>query len=84
MNVSLKAGNAGDFVCMNGADMNERTDKSKDVVKKWLHHQKNQLVNGIQWKLSARQIQLKYTVNGVLQNKGTNVNLSQRIYLSAE
>ena len=25
----LKAGNAGDFVCMNGADMNERKDKSK-------------------------------------------------------
>ena len=25
----LKAGNAGDFVCMNGADMNERTDKTK-------------------------------------------------------
>ena len=30
----LQAGNAGDFVLMNGADMNERTDKSKRVVKK--------------------------------------------------
>jgi len=30
----LKAGNAGDFVCMNGADMNERTDKSNAVVNK--------------------------------------------------
>ena len=30
----LAAGNAGDFICMNGTDMNERTDKSSIVVKK--------------------------------------------------
>ena len=30
----LQSGNAGDFVCMNGADMKERTDKTKRSVKK--------------------------------------------------
>ena len=32
--VQLKAGSAGDFVTMNGADMAERTDKSVRVIKK--------------------------------------------------
>ena len=30
----LKAGSAGDFVCMNGSDMNEKTDKTKASVEK--------------------------------------------------
>ena len=46
----LKAGNAGDFVCMNGAEMNEQKDKTKRVVKKMTALMRNLSVNGTLWK----------------------------------
>ena len=72
----LQAGNAGDFVCMNGSDMNERTDKSKVFVKKLAASSEKPAGewNTMEVVCSANTIEVK--VNGTLQNKGTNVNLS--------
>jgi hypothetical protein len=72
----LKAGNAGDFVCMNGSDMNERTDKSKVFVTKLAasSEKPNGEWNTMEVVCKANTIEVK--VNGIIQNKGTNVNLS--------
>jgi hypothetical protein len=72
----LKAGSAGDFVCMNGSDMNERTDKSKVFVPKLAGSSEKPIG---EWNImeiicSGNTIEVK--VNGILQNKGTNVNIS--------
>jgi len=73
----LQAGNAGDFVCMNGADMTEHTDKTKPFVKKLAQSSEKPVG---QWNImevtcSGNSIEVK--VNGVLQNKATNVNISK-------
>jgi hypothetical protein len=73
----LQAGNAGDFVCMNGADMNERTNKSKMSVKKMTTSSEKPVGewNTMEVKCSANTIEV--TVNGILQNRGTNVNITK-------
>lgn len=73
----LKAGSAGDFVCMNGTDMNERTDKTNRVVKKLAgsSEKPNGEWNTMEVTCSANTIEV--VVNGVLQNKGTSVNVSE-------
>jgi len=73
----LKAGNAGDFVCMNGSDMNERTDKTNRVVKKLAGS--SEKPNG-EWntmEVVCKANTIEVFVNGVLQNKGTNLNISK-------
>lgn len=73
----LQAGNAGDFVLMNGADMNERTDKSKRVVKKMTASNEKPAGewNALEIKCLGNTIEV--SVNGTLQNKGTGLNISQ-------
>jgi hypothetical protein len=73
----LKAGNAGDFVCMNGADMNERTDKSKPFVKKLAPSSEKTTGEWNTMEIICKSNTIEVFVNGVLQNKGTNVNLSK-------
>jgi hypothetical protein len=72
----LKAGSAGDFVCMNGSDMTEHTDKTKmSIAKKGASSEKP---TG-EWntmEVICRSNTIEVYVNGVLQNKGTNVNLT--------
>lgn len=73
----LKAGSAGDFVCMNGSDMNERTDKTNRVVKKLAGS--SEKPNG-EWntmEVVCKTNTIEVFVNGVLQNKGTNLNVSK-------
>ena len=73
----LKAGSAGDFVCMNGSDMNERTDKTNRMVKKLADS--SEKPNG-EWntmEVVCNTNTIEVSVNGVLQNKGTNVNVSK-------
>jgi hypothetical protein len=73
----LKAGSAGDFVCMNGSDMNERTDKTNRMVKKLATS--SEKPNG-EWntmEVVCKKNTIEVFVNGVLQNKGTNLNVSK-------
>jgi hypothetical protein len=72
----LKAGNAGDFVCMNGADMTERTDKSKPFVNKLAASSEKPTGEWNTMEVTCKSNTIEVYVNGILQNKGTNVNLS--------
>ncbi len=73
----LQAGNAGDFVLMNGADMNERTDKSKRVIKKMTASSEKPAGewNALEIKCLGNTIEV--SVNGTPQNKGTGLNIRQ-------
>lgn len=73
----LMAGNAGDFVCMNGADMNERVDKSTPVVKKMAASSENPTGEWNTMEVVCNGKTIEVYVNGVLQNKGTNVSVSR-------
>jgi len=72
----LKAGSAGDFVCMNGSDMNERIDKSVRMVKKLAESSEKPLGEWNIMEITCKANTIEVTVNGVLQNKGTNLNIS--------
>jgi len=74
--VQLMAGNAGDFVCMNGADMNERTDKSKAVVKKSAESSEKPVGEWNTMEVICKANTIEVLVNGIRQNKGTNINIS--------
>ncbi len=72
----LQAGNAGDFVCMNGADMDEHTDKSSAMVKKMGPSSEMPVGdwNIIEVVCSGNFIEVY--VNGILLNKGTNTSIN--------
>lgn len=72
----LKSGNAGDFVCMNGADMDERKDKTVRVVPKLAPSSEKAVGEWNTMEVTCRGNSIEVIVNGVLQNKGTNVNPS--------
>jgi hypothetical protein len=73
----LQAGNAGDFVCMNGSDMNERTDKTKRLVKKMGASTEKPTGEWNILEVICKGNTIEVSVNGVLQNKGTNVNINK-------
>jgi len=73
----LQAGNAGDFVCMNGADMNERTNKSKSSVKKMGASSEKPTGEWNTMEVICKANTVEVSVNGVLQNKATNVNVNK-------
>lgn len=73
----LKAGSAGDFVCMNGADMNERTDKSKIVVNKMADSSEKPTGEWNTMEVVCKTNTIEVFVNGVLQNKGTDVSVNK-------
>jgi len=73
----LKAGNAGDFVCMNGAEMNERTDKSTVVVNKLTDSSEKQAGEWNTMEIICDANTIEVYVNGVLQNKGTGVSVNK-------
>jgi hypothetical protein len=72
----LKAGSAGDFVLMSGADMNERTDKTKTSVKKMADSSEKPTGEWNTMEVICDKNTIEVFVNGVLQNKGTNVSLT--------
>lgn len=73
----LAAGNAGDFICMKGTDMTERTDKSKAGVKKMAPSSEKPTGEWNSMDVTCKENTIEVSVNGTLQNKGTNVSLSQ-------
>lgn len=73
----LSAGNAGDFICMAGTDMNERKDKSSIVVKKNEDSSEKQVGQWNIMEISCKDDTLEVFVNGVLQNSGTGLTLTK-------
>jgi hypothetical protein len=73
----LQAGNAGDFVCMNGAQMKEQTDKSKKVVKKLADSSEKSAGDWNTLEVLCQGNTIKVFVNGVLQNSGTGVSVNK-------
>ena len=73
----LQAGNAGDFVCMNKADMKERTDKSKRSVKKMVASSEKPAGEWNVMEVVCKANTIEVFVNSVLQNKGTNLSVSK-------
>jgi hypothetical protein len=73
----LKAGNAGDFVCMNGADMNEHADKTNPIVNKLAASSEKPSGEWNTMEVICKSNTIEVFVNGVLQNKGTNVSVSK-------
>lgn len=75
--IQLKDGNAGDFVCMNGATLKEQADPSKRVVQKMASS--SEKLTG-QWNLmdiTCKNNFIEVVVNGILQNKGTEVSVNK-------
>jgi hypothetical protein len=81
----LKAGSAGDFICMGGSDMNERTDKSVRVVAKKSESSEKPTGEWNTVELTCISNNIDVIVNGVLQNKATGVSMnSGHICLQSE
>jgi len=72
----LAAGNAGDFICMGGTDMNERTDKSSRVVRKMAASTENPAGEWNTVEIFCKGNTIEVSVNGVLQNRGTGITVS--------
>jgi hypothetical protein len=73
----LQAGNAGDFICMNGSDMNERTDKSRRSVKKMAASSEKPAGEWNTMEIVCKTNTIEVFVNGVLQNKATGVSVGK-------
>jgi len=73
----LATGNAGDFICAGGTDMNERTDKSKRVLKKMASSSEKPAGEWNTMEIACKANTIDVYVNGVLQNKGTGVNVNK-------
>jgi hypothetical protein len=73
----LQAGKAGDFICMGGTDMKERTDKSQKVVAKKVDSNEKPVGQWNTMDVSCRGNTIEVTINGTLQNKGTGVSVSK-------
>ena len=73
----LMAGNAGDFVCMSGADMNERKDKSSVIVRKQAASSEKSPGEWNTMEVTCDGNTIEVSVNGILQNKGTGLNLDR-------
>ncbi|HLN20034.1 MAG TPA: DUF1080 domain-containing protein [Bacteroidales bacterium] len=73
----LAAGKAGDFICANGTSMNEQKDKSNRVVTKMNPSNEKPVGewNSMDIKCSGNTVEV--TVNGLLQNRGTGLNVSK-------
>ena len=81
----LKAGSAGDFVCMSGTDMNERKDKSVRSVKKLAESSEKPAGEWNKMEVTCISNTITVYVNGALQNKATGLNVnSGHICLQSE
>jgi hypothetical protein len=75
--VQLAAGNAGDFICVGGVNMNEQTDKSKRVLKKMAASSEKPVGEWNTVEVACRTNTIEVFVNGVLQNKGTGITVNK-------
>jgi hypothetical protein len=81
----LQAGNAGDFVCMNGADIRERTNKASRVVRKMAASNEKPVGEWNTMEVLCRGNSIEVYINGLLQNKATESNVtSGHICLQSE
>jgi len=71
----LKAGSAGDFVCMNGATMNEQKNNSR-VVNKMSASSEKPIGEWNIMEVTCNSNTIEVYVNGVQQNKGTGLSSS--------
>ena len=72
----LKAGSAGDFVCMNGAKMNEMKNNSRVVARMAASSEKP----AGEWNaldVTCKSNTIEVSVNGTLQNKATGISDSK-------
>jgi len=72
----LKAGSAGDFVCMNGASMKEQKNNSR-VVNKISASSEKPVGEWNMLDVTCKENTIEVSVNGVLQNKGTGISASK-------
>lgn len=72
----LKAGSAGDFVCMNGATMKEQKNNSR-VVNKMSASSEKPVGEWNAMDVTCKENTIEVYVNGVLQNKGTGISASK-------
>ncbi len=81
----LQSGNAGDLLCMNGAEMAEHKDKSSIVVKKFVASSEKPAGEWNKLKIICKADIIEVYVNGVLQNRATKINnTSGHICLQSE
>ena len=69
----LKSGNAGDFVCMNGAKMNEMKNNSR-VVNKMAPSSEKPVGEWNAMEVTCKSNTIEVYVNGTLQNKATGIS----------
>jgi hypothetical protein len=69
----LKSGNAGDFVCMNGAKMNEMKNNSR-VVNKMAPSSEKPVGEWNTMEVTCKSNTIEVYVNGTLQNKATGIS----------
>jgi len=73
----LKAGSAGDFVCMGGSDINERADKSVRSVKKMAESSEKPAGEWNTMEVTCISDNIDVFVNGVHQNKATGSTIKE-------
>jgi hypothetical protein len=73
------AGNAGDFACVGETDMKERTDKTRKgrMIRKLAKSSEKPVGEWNTMDIICRSNTIEVTVNGVLQNKATETNVSK-------
>lgn len=72
----LKSGSAGDFVCMNGAKMNEQKNNSR-VVNKMTSSSEKPVGEWNTMEIICKSNIIEVYVNGILQNKATGISESR-------
>jgi hypothetical protein len=72
----LQAGNAGDFICMNGSTMNEQKNNSM-VVKKMAPSSEKSTGEWNTMEITCKSNTIEVYVNGVLQNKATGISATE-------
>ncbi len=75
--IQLKAGDAGDLLCMGGSDMNERTDKSTRVVAKLAESAEKPVGEWNIMELVCISDNIDVTLNDVLMNRASGVSLKE-------
>ena len=71
----LMHGNAGDFVCMNGAVIKEKPESSR-VIRKMSESSEKPVGEWNTMEVTCNENTIEVIVNGVLQNKGSESNIS--------
>lgn len=73
----LAAGKAGDFICANGASMDEQKDKNVRVIPRMNESVEKPVGEWNTMDVKCHGNNIEVTVNGLLQNKGTGLNVSK-------